>query len=69
MCQVKQEFGEKRVALQARLQTLRHILTQIGTWSLQNETHIHIRAHYAATILNTFDFVNQDIQKMLLLHA
>ena len=43
LCQVKQDFGDKTVALQALLQTLRHILTQIGTFSLQNETHSHSR--------------------------
>ena len=71
LCQVKQDFGDKTVALQALLQTLRHILTQIGTFSLQNETHSHLQTHDEANILNIFSGLvlgqncNQYCKKML----
>ena len=71
LCQVKQDFGDKTVALQALLQTLRHILTQIGTFSSQNETHSHLQTHDEANILNIFSGLvlgqncNQYCKKML----
>ena len=40
VCQVKRDLGDKTVAFQS-FASLRHTLTQIGTLSLQNETHFH----------------------------